>query len=775
MGKRAFFQFSAFVGVALLGANGARAQTAGSAPQPQASSSTLSEVIVTAQHRSQRLEEVPISVTAISGKDMEKSGVQSLRDLQSVAPSFLVSNDGDFTQLAIRGVTSSNIGPGLENNVTVYVDGFYDPDSSSIGSDFANVSDVQVLKGPQGTLYGRNATGGVLLVNTLEPSETRPIIQAEAGYGNLNDRRVRAYVGIPLGHGLAIGIGAFYHANDGWIKNSVTGADANKMSDTEIRLKIKYEPTSELQFVLGENYFYKSDPTAQAVTLIKYASNGGYKFPPGTTALWSSFPGADLTTQSDRISTVNNPIFKVVENETTLRARWNSPFGTFTSHTSYTDEKPFFAEQFDGTQYNFQYIPANFTRHTFNEQLDYDYKPFSALEILAGASYFHDLSSDNVAVYINGFPGPFVPPPAPYTSIAPLERTSASETTKAYAGYVDVTWEPIDHLFLNGGVRYSNDERSVYAYYAYTAFGVPPQTPFAPRVSTSFPSTTPRATIRYEFAPRSDIYFSYSQGFKSGAYNSLGQNQRALDTPVQPEHITAYEVGLKMARGIFRFETAAYYYDYRNLQVSIVGPGNPVVVLLTNAATATNYGYEATLNAAVTHDLNLHASFAYTHARYGSYKGANVCLPTPISPGSTTLVENCNSATDPTHTLPLTEDFSGKRIARAPDWTANIGGDYTIPLSVGSVVISASAYYTSPYAPFAEAYNPLTGQPYYYDKSYTLVNAAANWIRGPYTIGVYANNIGNTRYAIINEATASGQQQVLNQPRTYGFRVSYTY
>jgi iron complex outermembrane receptor protein len=463
---------------------------------------------------------------------------------------------------------------------------------------------------------------------------------------------------------------------------------------------------------------------------------------------------------------VNNPIFKVVENETTLRAKWMSPFGTFTSHTSYTDEKPFFAEQFDGTLFNFQYIPANFTRHTFNELFDYDVKPTSTLEILAGASYFHDLSDDNVAVYINGFPGPFVLPPAPYTSIPPLDRTSSAEITTAYAGYVDATWQVIDHLFLNAGVRYSNDQRTVSGYYTYASpaatavLGAVTDAPIGPRTSASFPSTTPRATIRYEFAPRSDVYFSYSQGFKSGAFNSLAQNQATLTKPVQPEHITAYEVGLKMASGIFHFETAAYYYDYRNLQVSIVGSGVPVIVFLGNAATAKIYGYEASLTAAVTSNFNVRASLAYTHARYGSYPDASVEVP---------------QANGFINQVAATEDFSGKRIARAPDWTANLGGDYTIPLSVGSLVLSASAYYTSPYAPFTEAYNPANGKPYYYDKSYTLVNAAMNWIRGQYTLGVYANNIGNTRYATLNQTNGNGQSEVLSQPRTYGVRVSYAY
>jgi iron complex outermembrane receptor protein len=721
-----------------------------SSTQPKSSSeeTALEEIVVTAQHRSQPLEEVPISVAAIAGKDLDKLGVRTLRDLQEIVPSFQVQNSGTFTQLSIRGITSTALGPGIENNIAVYIDGFYEPDSSALGSDFANVSDIQVLKGPQGTLYGRNATGGALLVNTYEPSDQHPIIEAGASYGNMTDRSVRTYLGLPITEGLSFGIGAYYRANDGWIKN-VDGSLANPYKDAEIRAKLKWEPTSNLSFVLGENYFYKSDPTFNAWTAVAYSP---YGIPVGPL----------YTNKVDYISQSPNPVGTVRLDETTLRSTWITDYGTFTSHTSYTDEKPFFNDDYDATLLQFQQIPARFSRYTFLEQLDYDVKPISSLEIQAGGLYFHDDSSDNVVVDL-------LLPALGLDSFGQYEHNITKMVTTAYAGYIDATWEAVENLFFNAGVRYSDDKRTVSAWYISAIPFIQETTPgyptLAPETTASFPATTPRATIRYQLAPRTDVYFSYSQGFKSGTFNTVATTEGTITAPVQPEHVTAYEVGFKTEQARYHFETAAYFDNYKDLQVNALGSDpitHQVLVTLTNAATARIYGAEASLAFEATSSLNVRAAVAYTHARYLDFQNASANIPSPLA--------------DPTTIVGETEDLSGRRIARAPDWTANIGADYSMPLPVGKMVLSGNVYYTSAYAPLTEAYNPSTGANYYYDNGYALVNGALTWVQDHYNVGLYVNDLANKRYFLINQsAPAAGLYQTLSSPRTYGIRFNYSY
>jgi iron complex outermembrane receptor protein len=722
----------------------AHAQAVGAQPVP-AGVTAIGEVVVTAQRRTERLENVPISVTALSGQDLAKAGVQDLRDLQTVAPSLQVASTGVFTQLAIRGITSSAIGPGIENNIAVYVDGVYQPDSAALGSDFANVSSVQVLKGPQGTLYGRNATGGALLINTLEPNDQHPILQAEAGYGNLNDRRGRIYASTPIAEGLSVGIGAYYRANDGYIKN-IDGTDGAPFENLEFRGRIKWEPTQQLSFLLGYNYFYKSDPVNLAYSEQAFSP---LHLPVGPL----------FTNELDKISMSPNPIFKVLLKETTLRTVWQSDYGTFTSHTAYQDERPHFDNDYDATVLHIEQIPATFNRHTFIQQLDYDVKATPTLEVQAGGLYFNDLSSDNATVFL------FSPPLTNTFSV--LQQANTAMETTAYAAYIDATWEVVPNLFLNAGWRYSEDKRTISAYYIQAApllVRANPNYPIqAPETTAKFPASTPRATVRYEFAPHSNVYFSFAKGFKSGTFNAVGRTARDLTTPVQPEKVTAYEVGFKTAQGAYRIETAAFYYDYKNLQVNSLNdePGLGIVNVLTNAATAKIWGLEASGAWAVTPDFNLRAAVAYTHARYGSFPDATVSIPLPLAA--------------PTAIVQTSQDFSGVRLARAPDWTANIGGDYTIPIGQGKLVLSGNAYYTSEYAPTTEAYNPVTRQPYYYNSGYFLFNATADYTIDHYTVGLWVNDLGNKRFPILNEGTNFGSHVVLSSPRTYGFRVVYNY
>jgi iron complex outermembrane receptor protein len=747
LSKQILFHSSAIIGAALVAAaSGAHAQTAGSASGSNAAAAPeVSEVIVTAQRRAERLEDVPISVTALSGTDLAKAGVTNLRDLQTVAPSFQVSSSGVFTQLSIRGITSTALGPGIENNIAVYVDGIYEPDSSALGSDFANVTDVQILKGPQGTLYGRNATGGAMLVNTREPTDARPIIDISGGYGNYNDHRVQAYIGVPIREGLSVGIGAYYRANDGYIKN-VNGTDAAPFKDVELRGKIKWEPNDQFSALLGFNYFQKSDPLVLAFTVTALSP---FHLPVGPL----------YTNQLDNVSLNPNPVFTDRMTETTLRLKWNTQYGNFTSHTAYTDEQPHFDNDYDGTTLPGQQIPAIFRRHTLYQALDYDVKPTDTLQVQAGGMYFKDQSSNNATAFL----GPLALPSL--STLTNIQQTNVAMLTTAYAAYVDATWQVIQNLYLNAGVRYSKDERTVYGYYISNLFLQPPFPLYPPRTSASFPATTPRATIRYEFSPRSDVYFSYSKGFKSGTFNTVGTTPQTLSTPVRPEKVTAYELGLKTAQGPWRLEAATFYYDYKDLQVNALST-DPVTLrilnTLTNAASAKIYGAEISGAWSVTPELNLRAALAYTHARYDSFPNGSASLPTPtLNPvGVVTGVQ---------------QDFSGRRIARAPDFTANIGGDYTIPLSVGKVLLAANGYYTSEYAPLAIDYNPITGDPYYYDKGYFLANMSVDYIQDHFTIGAYVNNVGDQRFYILNQADGFGIKKVLSWPRTYGFRVSYSY
>lgn len=744
------------------------------------------DIIVTAQRRSERLVDVPLSVTALSGDDLARANVASFRDIETVSPGTRVSSTGVFTQPAIRGITSTAIGPGIENNVAFYVDGFYQPDNAALGSDFANVSGVQVLKGPQGTLYGRNALGGAILVSTREPTADKAIeFDAESTYGSRDDVRLRAFLGGRIGEGISLGVLAYYRENDGYLRipqesfaqpvvnqpTSATtsipryitpptvGRNAAPYQNSEVRLKLKLEPSADFTAVLGYNHIYKFNPAAISYKMYANAYLSGLPVPafgsPGRPA------GIDATAN-------NGPNdFHTRQNEGTMKIVWSLGFGTLSSYTSYTDLQPYFNSDYDGSLVNFLQIASDFDRKTFIENFDFTTSVSDDLTLIVGGLYYDDDSSSRTNSFsLNNL----------------VSQTSSRQKSKAYAVFGEATWETVPGLFLTGGLRYSYEKKRLDGVIS---------GPTAVSANANFDDFTPRATVRYEISPRTNVYASFSQGFKSGFFNSIGQTVLATTTPVKPEEITAYEVGFKTAQGGLRLETAAYYYDYKNLQVSqllnescapgAAGCAPRVGVFVTNAAKAEIYGAEASIHAEPVENLNLRLGVAYTHARYKQFNSTAliVCAPPGGAPRNTDrYIAGCAAVPAGANIGdPVVQDLSGRRIQRAPDWTVSLGGDYTIPVGSGDIVLAGNAFYSSSYAPTSETFDPVTGRSRFYQTGYITGSASITynlpgeqwWIRG------FVDNINDKRFKIVDTASGRGDYRIYSEPRRFGATVGFRY
>ena len=221
-------------------------------------------IIVTAQRRNERLEDVPMSVAVVSAETLANTGVNTLRDLANVTSGFQVNNSGSYPQPAIRGVTTANAGS-YENNVALWVDGVYQITPQVLNMELPNVNAIQILKGPQGALYGRNATGGAILIDTIDPSmEWKGSI--EATYGRFDDRRFRGYVAGPLSEKVGISLAGTYRKTDGYYKRinatDTTKTDGNTLGldQQSVRAKIKAEVSDAFRVTAAYNYTRASDP-----------------------------------------------------------------------------------------------------------------------------------------------------------------------------------------------------------------------------------------------------------------------------------------------------------------------------------------------------------------------------------------------------------------------------------------------------------------------------------------------------------------------------------
>jgi iron complex outermembrane receptor protein len=727
----------------------ALAQTAGTAAEDASTQpAPENEIIVTAQRRAERLEDVPASITAISSSRLETSGVSHLSDLGRVTPGLKITNVGNNIQPAIRGVSILVTGAGQEPNVSTYIDGFYQPSVLLLGQDLANLAGVEVLKGPQGSLYGRNATGGVLLINTLEPSKDLTA-NVTGSYGSFNDLRLSGYVSVPIAETLSLGVAGYYRRSDNWIKDATnfgatfnTGPSADQpptapYGTESVRVKLKYQPTDDIKILLGYNHLHLNNPIGLTYTLVGRSA----LLANGTLAA----TGKTVTYQQDKSSLNFAPVNSELQNEFTgLVEIKTGDFGTLTSHTSYEKGHARFLFDFDGTTFNANTTDVRLNDHVFIQSVDYAMTPAKGVELLTGALYYKSYNYQLSYTSSNSQVAPY--------AANPTATSDVTARTESYAVYADGTWEALSHLFLTGGVRYSSDLKKIAAN---APLGTPRPNPEPPRHRWS--STTFRAVARYQFADRMNVYASFSQGFKSGIFNALG-----VPSSVNPETINAYEVGVKGATGRLNGSISAFHYDYKNLQVQTLI--SPLVVSLTNAASAKVNGIEAELNGQVTDALTIHTGLSYLHARYDRFTTANG------------IGLNANGTNSSATNL---QDWSGLQLPRAPDWSGDIGANYEFDnVFSGKVDAGGDMTFSSSFYPSNNTYINATHAPRYKSNGYVLFNGQIAWTSesGRFRLGVYGENVFNKRYKVVFAgSSASGDYAVYNQPAAFGFRFGLKY
>ena len=688
------------------------------------SKGTLEEITVTAQKRSERLVDVPISVTVADAAQLENAGIQGFQDLDQIAVGTKINRVGVYIQPSIRGITTQVVGVGQENNVAVYVDGFYQPSQVGINTDFDNIQSVQVLKGPQGTLFGRNATGGAILIDTLDPSFT-PTGKVSVSYGRFNETIGQAYFSDGLTDTLAFNISAYSKVSDGYIKD-IAGFDSDPIEDKSARAKLLFKPNDVLRVTGIFEYSKVSDATALDDTYVDRQ----------LAAIID--PTTPIATAPNKTSINFAPISRTETTTGGLKTEYDFGPAKLTSYTRYSHELGFINFDLDGSKLAIfaQQLATRLNSATQEFDLGGSSTHWDWVTGLfgsySGAQYFNNI------VLVNGAENLYSLP------------SNSELWTRAAAAFADATYHFDNAISVTGGVRYSWERRTF-------LFADPDTAVLVDHATKSWDAVTPRAVVRYEFTPGSNVYASFSKGFKSGTFNTTSADA----TPVNPENVKAYEVGFKTARGAMEFDTAAYYYDYKDLQVSTltIVNGNQEQANLSNAAVAKIYGLEAQLSVAATQELSLSVAAAYNHARYTSYTNASVFPP------EGNILNN---------STPAVQDWSGLRIIGAPDWTANVGFQYTHPTAIGAAAIGGNVYFSSEYAPTAD--DRLNGTYRYEQGGYALVNLNASLAPDTHwKVWLFSRNLTN-RYVKVNDSgNPFGDAVVYAPPRTYGIKVQYSF
>ena len=750
-------------------------------------------IIVTAQKRAERLEEVPMSVSVVTGETLVNSGVTSLRDLSNVTSGFLLGSAGSTAQPALRGITTA-INGNFEGNIATYVDGVYQPAPISLNIDLPNIESVQVLKGPQGTFYGRNAAGGAILLTTATPSDTWTG-KAEFTYASFNDRRGSAYISGPLVENVAVGVAGYMRRSDSYVKlaSRTTPGEASCCAlPTEqdmLRVKLKADLSESFRATLAYNYVRVDDPHLLVYSPIENVNPGGF-------FVYTRPGGATLPTGLGVVATDLDSVAQSKQHESALTLELDTGAGTIKSISSYSQLKSDVRFDFDGS-----YIPANygifpFTEKTFQQAIDFTTSATDKIDLSIGGMYFHDRlifdprRNANYAGLNPLNPGTTPGTIADYIAISSID---VKQTKNAFAIYADANYHLTDKLYINAGGRYSHEKHDIFT----ETTGIAGLVRAPINTGDTFSKFTPHASIRYEISPRTNVYFTYSKGFRSGVFNTtppscVNATPVATDCylPARQESIDSFEVGFKTAGNHYRFDIAGFYYNYKDLQISATratSAGTPVVDFV-NAPKANIYGIDASFELKPVENFTIRGSVLYLHARYGDgfiFSGLGV---NPAAAG-------LNVNTDPLKTLVnvgQNQDLSGLPMSRSPEFSGNLGMDYHIPRGDGGLRFSANLKYTSSYvlrnpsiwcqatpvelAGVTSTYN-CAGIPAgrlreqrFVENGYALVNASITWTdpSDHYYVRIWGTNLTNHIYAQDANGSVAGTYSAQAEPRVFG-------
>jgi iron complex outermembrane recepter protein len=673
----------------------------------------LEEVVVTARRREENLQQVPVAVTALSAESLAAAGVVSTDDLTQAVPGLMVSRRNQAFQPVIRGIGTSGATAGDESSVGIYVDGVYQPESYTDSFDILKVDRIEVLRGPQGTLFGRNTDGGLINVITPDPTQ-KPQLEAEVVYGRFDERFIQVYGSGGLAPNLAMDIAAKAYQDEGYIADLFRGGDLGAKKSAAVRSKLVFTPTDTAKITLAWNYLDNHDNSAVAVAPLN-----------GNAVGLSSLPPSLIPTQPWQSALNTYPVLNTQQWGVSLKSAWQFEPFTFETTSSGQWNKVYVVNDLDGTALNLVSATVPSPSDWATQELRLVSRASDRLQWTAGM--FGIYGEDGYSPFVVN-PGS----PAPYTQYS-------YEWIRSWATFGEASYNFTDAWRLTLGARYTFEDR------AYTA--IADGVTAVNDARTSFNAWTPRGALEHVFSEKASAYASWSRGFKSGVFNTQGLSP----TAVAPETVDSTEIGLKTdPYRWLRANIAIFHYKYEDLQVTA---RNPVTLLsyLQNAAQASANGGEIEFSAAATSDLTVRLNGTYLRAVYDSFPQAQVYVPVPGG-GNATLYENA----------------AGNDIERAPRYTVGLNLDYHHPFEEGILGLSTNLFKTAKYFwdPSERLYQP----------TYAKLNAEASWtLNNRVRFGIWGENLTNAVvYTQILDSSLLDQVGY-ERPRSYGVSVSWKY
>ena len=681
--------------------------------QLPASTAGLGEVVVSAQKDETTLQQTPMAVSALGTKQLREYRVWDFKDLTALAPNLFVIEHGNSTGsnfLNIRGV----MGFGNEQAVATYVDGVYQFDYYSAPTQLLNIERIEVLRGPQGTLYGRNALGGVVNIVTKQPTNT-PSGYAEVSVGNYGQQRYALAVQAPLVKDkLFLSLGGQHGHRQGVFKNLVTNSDFDEQTSWLFTGTLRYVATDRLSFALSAYHEYNHD-------------TGAYPWVPTRQQIAQQ----PRQVYSNYLNTERRRNLN-----TSLRATYRLPGVTLTSVTAF---QQYVLDLPDGFDFDFTPLNTiNFTNYTRQHNLTQELRASSApsserrLSWTVGTFAFRQSTPDTHNTLFLRTDSLLLP------ANEQGFLTTGSALNRGIAGFGQVTYQLTHKLSVTGGLRYDYETRELVTGTAFRLGGGPATVTQADTTfHANFRAWSPKGILSYQATANVLAYASYARGFRAGGLNTSAPTRAQI--PYDPEHSDNYELGLKttLPNQRARVNLALFYLQQRNQQIATSTNGVNSVIL--NIGQMNNFGVELEAAAVPTKGLEVSWNAAVNHARYAELPLFN-------------------------YTDNRTQSYAGNQPINTPVVTSMLAAQYTYSLGQGkqqpALFVRGEWRYLGHY--YFDYYNQ-DGQ-----NAYGIVNARAGVSVRHLELAFWVRNAFDRTYLTYGSLSAQSPTYLQSLPRLLG-------
>jgi iron complex outermembrane receptor protein len=757
--------------VGCVAAGGAGAQTAAPADISKAADNGMTEIVITAERTAGVPSKTPIALSVISGDTLKERGIVNAADLQDMVPSLIVGNQAHGVNVSIRGVSSTDLTSKGEQGVSFNLDGIPVSRPQVMGNAFFDLERVEVLRGPQGTLYGKSSTGGAINVVTAKPQKEFDAA-ASVDIGNYNARRTEAMINVPVTDNFALRAAVSVNARDGYITESINKTSSlisSKLDDEDnrtARISALWDISKAASLLVTGTFGHVegSGPGPVIYKTLRNQSSSAARqvyFNPYSPAMDDRFNGINAEFNLDLGA---------------VHLTYDGGHSKFKAN-DLTDPSVVGSVVNNG-QFTWQEYRANITNDA--HELRFSNSAPQRLNWVAGVNYQRELNDErdlNWSSTASCSPSLSaacsVPNPA---IVGPTQHESKSM-------FGQVNFNATEALKYTVGLRYSDDsmyrKASIVLGSGHTDPSGAPCAPGAPCVgggvvtrddgSQAANRLTWRLGADYQLAPRQMVYGYVASGYKGGGFNDVDP---ATGKPASydPEKVIAYEVGYKsQLTPTLQYNSSVYYYDYKSYQVTSAaffgfGPSGPVILIYTKTAPAKMAGWENELNWKVTPNDKLGLSLAFERARYGDLRVGFLAA---------NLV-----------------DFSGKTMDSAPAVTASLSYEHRWDLAAGgnfTLRVNSrynSGYYKSDLAGLGDlGSNTYIFEPQQYkQQAFTRSDLSLGYMApsGKYDIRTYVRNLEDKLQlnSIQPSTTADfdgGTVARVTAPRTFGIKVSMHY